>query len=61
MIPRIGAQYLHLSQNGYSESGASGFNLTAPSSRFNSFQPIFSIAALQAFTLDSGMRVTPEL
>jgi outer membrane autotransporter protein len=60
LIPRVGAQYVHLSQNGFSESGASGFDLTAPSSHIDSFQPVISISALRAFDV-SGMRVTPEV
>jgi fibronectin-binding autotransporter adhesin len=61
LIPRLGAQYVHLSQHGFSESGASGFDLAARSSRLDSFQPIASISASKAFVLDNGVRVTPGL
>lgn len=61
LIPRIGAQYVHLSQNGYSETGGSGYDLSAPSSHFDSFQPLVSFSALEAFTTASGMRLVPEL
>jgi outer membrane autotransporter protein len=61
IIPRIGAQYVHVSQQGFTETGASGFNLTAPRSHTDSFQPVLSVTALESFTFDNGMVVTPGL
>jgi outer membrane autotransporter protein len=42
VIPRVGAQYLHMSENKFSESGGSGFNLTRGSRNIDSFQPVIS-------------------
>ncbi len=61
LIPRLGAQYVHLTQQGYTENGASGFNMTAPHSHLDSFQPLVSIAALKTYTLDNGTVLTPEM
>ena len=60
VIPRIGAHYLHFSENRFSETGGSGFNLSRGSQNVDSFQPSIGVAALKAFALDNGMRVTPE-
>jgi outer membrane autotransporter protein len=60
MVPRAGLQYLHLDQTSYNESGASGFDLSAPASHTNSLQPLVSISAFKPFYTDRGMRVVPE-
>jgi len=60
LIPRIGAQYLHLAENKFSESGGSGFDLSRGAENVDSFQPLISLAALKPFVLANGMRVTPE-
>ena len=60
VIPRVGAQYLHFSENRFSETGGSGFNLSRGAGEVDSFQPSIGVAALKAFALDNGMRVTPE-
>ncbi|HEX3974008.1 MAG TPA: autotransporter outer membrane beta-barrel domain-containing protein, partial [Stellaceae bacterium] len=60
IIPRIGAQYLHLAENRFSESGGSGFDLSRGHQSVDSFQPLISLAALRPFALANGMRVTPE-
>lgn len=59
LIPRIGAQYLHLSENGFSETGGSGFDLSRGRQNVDSFQPSIGMTALKPFALDNGMRVTP--
>jgi outer membrane autotransporter protein len=59
LIPRVGAQYLHLSENRFSESGGSGFNLTSGPQNVDSFQPTIGVTALKPILLDNGMRVTP--
>jgi outer membrane autotransporter protein len=58
VIPRIGAQYLHLSENGFSETGGSGFNLTRGQD-IDSFQPMVGLTSLKASTLDDGIYITP--
>jgi outer membrane autotransporter protein len=60
VIPRAGARYLHFSENRFSETGGSGFNLSRGSQNVDSFQPLIGVAALKPFALDNGMRVTPE-
>jgi outer membrane autotransporter protein len=60
LIPRVGAQYLHLAENRFSESGGSGFDLSRGAQNVDSFQPLISLAALHPFTLGNGMHVTPE-
>jgi uncharacterized protein with beta-barrel porin domain len=51
LVPRVGVQYVHLSEDGYHETGASGFNLNGSSRTLDSFQPVLSFTALKAFTL----------
>jgi outer membrane autotransporter protein len=60
LVPRVGAQYVHFAQTAYTESGASGFDLSSPSIHTDSFQPVLSATALDPFTTAGGMRVMPE-
>jgi fibronectin-binding autotransporter adhesin len=61
VIPRAGLQYAHLSETGFSETGASGFNLTAPDHTTDSLQPTLSVSALRTFTTASGVAIVPEM
>jgi outer membrane autotransporter protein len=60
VVPRLGFQYIHLDQSGYTETGSSGFDLTSPSSSTDSFQPVASVAAFKPFRTQGGMRIVPE-
>jgi len=58
--PAAGVNYTHLFENTFTETGATGFNLTSPTHDSDSLRPFISASASQAFTTASGMRVTPE-
>jgi outer membrane autotransporter protein len=60
LIPHIGAQYVHLAEDGFTETGGSGFDLSRSHESVDSFQPSIGVSVLEPFTLDNGMQVTPQ-
>jgi len=52
---------VHLSEDGFSESGASGFDLSSSNRGTDSFQPYIGAALAQKFVTDGGTEMTPEL
>jgi fibronectin-binding autotransporter adhesin len=61
LTPRAGLQYLHLSENGFGETGASGFDLSSGGRDSDSLQPYIGVAVAQKFVTDNGAVATPEL
>ena len=61
MTPKLGVQYLHLSEDSFAESGAGGFNLSSASRSTDSLQPYVGYAISQKFVTDGGTQFTPEL
>ncbi len=61
LTPKAGLQFLHLAEGGFTESGASGFDLSSGSNSTDSLQPFIGVTASQTFITDGGMRITPEL
>jgi outer membrane autotransporter protein len=61
LTPKTGLQFLHLAEDGFSETGARGFDLSSGARTTNSLQPYVGIAASQTFVTDGGARITPEL
>jgi outer membrane autotransporter protein len=58
--PAAGVTYTHLFEKTFTETGASGFNLTSPTRDSDSLRPFVSASASQAFITGSGMRIVPE-
>jgi fibronectin-binding autotransporter adhesin len=61
LTPKAGVQFLHLGENGFTETGAGGFDFAATGHSTNSFQPFVAIAASQKFVTADGTLLTPEL
>jgi outer membrane autotransporter protein len=61
LTPKAGVQFVHLSEDGFSESGASGFDLSSSNRGTDSFQPYIGAALAQKFVTDGGTEMTPEL
>jgi fibronectin-binding autotransporter adhesin len=61
VTPKAGIQYLHLSEDAFSETGASGFDLANSGHGTDSLQPYVGAALAQKFVTDSGSQITPEV
>ena len=61
IVPSAGVQYVHLEQDGYTETGAAGFNMTVADNEADSFRPFLGLTVNRDFVTSRGMRVTPEL
>jgi fibronectin-binding autotransporter adhesin len=61
LTPRLGVQYLHLSEAGFSDAGADGFDLSAGGHGTDSLQPYVGAALSQKFVTNDGTPITPEL
>ncbi|HXC27377.1 MAG TPA: autotransporter outer membrane beta-barrel domain-containing protein [Stellaceae bacterium] len=61
LTPKAGIEYLYLSEDAFSESGAGGFDLSNSGHGTNSLQPYLAAALSQKFVTASGMQLTPEL
>ena len=59
--PNAGLQYTHLSESGFGETGASGFDLATAGSDTDSLRPFIGASAARNFETDDGTRLTPEL
>jgi fibronectin-binding autotransporter adhesin len=60
LTPKLGFQYLHISESGYSESGAGANNLTVGSHDTDSLRPQVGASLEREFTTDDGTRIVPE-
>jgi fibronectin-binding autotransporter adhesin len=60
LLPAAGLQYAHLFEGGYSEGGASGFDLAVSSRNADSLRPFLGASAAQAFTTEDGLVLIPE-
>jgi uncharacterized protein with beta-barrel porin domain len=49
VVPSAGLQYVHQTDNKFSETGASGFNLANGSTHIDSSQPIFGVTVQRPF------------
>ena len=59
-MPAAGLAFVHVAQNGVSESGAPGFNLSVNGNSANSLRPFVGLTAAKSFTTDGGTVITPE-
>jgi fibronectin-binding autotransporter adhesin len=60
LTPRAGLQYLHLHESGFSETGASGFDLSSGARNTDSLQPFVGMALAQTFITASGGQLATE-
>jgi fibronectin-binding autotransporter adhesin len=60
LTPTAGVQYLHLDEDGYTESGAGTNNLTVSSHQTSSLRPQIGARLDRTFVADDGMRIVPE-
>ena len=61
VTPKIGVQFLHLSENGFKETGAGSFDLSSRGNDTDSAQPYLGLAASERFVAADGTEVTPEI
>src|SRR5581483_9045637 len=61
VTPKLGVQFLHLSEGGFAESGAGGFDLSAAGHDSDSVEPYIGLAAAETFVTEGGAEITPEL
>jgi fibronectin-binding autotransporter adhesin len=61
VTPRIGAQFLHLHEGGFSDSGAGGLDLSSGGRNTDSFQPYLGVALSESFVCMDGIKFTPEV
>jgi fibronectin-binding autotransporter adhesin len=60
VTPKIGVQFLHLTEDGFKETGAGSFDLSSRGNDTDSAQPYLGLAASERFVAD-GTEVTPEI
>lgn len=61
IVPRAGLRYAHLSEEGFGETGAPGFNLDVASRDADSLRPFVGASASKSFTTDGGTTLTPKI
>ncbi len=61
LTPRAGLDYLHLFEEGFKESGATGFDLTSESGDMDSLRPFVGVSVSREFVTDGGTKLTPQL
>jgi fibronectin-binding autotransporter adhesin len=61
VTPKIGVQFLHLAEDGFTETGAGSFDLSSRGNDTDSAQPYLSLAASERFVADDGTEITPEI
>jgi fibronectin-binding autotransporter adhesin len=60
LAPKTGARVLHLSEEGFAEAGAGGFNLSAAGRSTTSVQPFVGIDVSETFVTAGGIQIAPE-
>ena len=61
LIPQAGLQFTRLSEGGFGESGANGFDLTTAGHDTESLRPFLAVALDRTFLTDGGTKITPEV
>lgn len=60
LTPKAGLRYTHLWENGYTETGAPGFNLTVARDTADSLQPFVGAKLAKVFHSAGGTKLTPS-
>ena len=61
LTPKVGAMFIHLGENGFTETGADGLDLSNTGKSTDSFQPFIGVSATQTFVTADGTQLVPEL
>src|SRR5207302_1259088 len=61
VTPKAGVPFLHLHESGFSETGASGLELSSGARSTSSLQPYVAVSVAKTFVAAEGARLTPEL
>ncbi len=61
VTPKIGVQFLHLTEDGFQETGGAGFDLSSRGHDTDSVQPFLGVAAAEKFLTADGSQITPEI
>jgi outer membrane autotransporter protein len=60
VMPAAGLGYVRLFDRGFSETGASGFDLSVASQNAASLRPFIAVSATKSFATDGGVQLLPE-
>ncbi len=60
ITPAVGVQYVHLMQDGYTETGAAGFNMVVSDNDADSLRPYLGATASREFTF-KDTKIVPQL
>ena len=61
VTPKLGVQFLHLSEGGFQDNGAGGLDLSNAGHDTDSFQPYIGLTVAHTFSTPDGMLFTPEI
>jgi fibronectin-binding autotransporter adhesin len=61
VTPKMGVQFLHLTEDGFTETGAAGFDLSSSGHDTDSVQPFLGVAAAEKFLTTGGHQITLEI
>jgi outer membrane autotransporter protein len=61
LTPKAGLRFLYLSEDGFGETGADGFDLSNNGRSTASVQPLVGIDASEMFVAPDGTEITPEV
>ncbi|MDO8421636.1 MAG: autotransporter domain-containing protein [Parvibaculum sp.] len=61
VTPKAGVSYVHLWEDGYTETGAPGFNLNVAAREIDSLRPFISVDVARSFTTAGGTKLTPHV
>ena len=60
LTPRVGVDYLHIFEEGFTENGAGAFDLTTKSGDTDSLKPNVGVTLAKTFATDNGWLLTPQ-
>jgi outer membrane autotransporter protein len=60
LTPKLGIIYTHLGEDGFSETGAGGFDLTNSGQSTDSVQPFVGLGVSQTFVTPDGTQIAPS-
>jgi outer membrane autotransporter protein len=60
LAPEAGLRYVHLAEDGFSETGSRGFDLTVASRDTDSLRPFVGATVARPFATDGGLTIVPS-
>lgn len=61
IAPKAGMLFTQLFEDGFTETGAPGFNMTVKADQTTSLRPFVGVGVSRSITFDNGLTFTPEL